>query len=332
MDVAVTFCIVMMAVLLAAGCIEPATKDNMTNTMPSITIPSSAITTTDISVRLTPVFPLCPPREKDPNSIISGEPFIFQSRIPNPDASKIRVWIFGLKTAMMFGPYSLPDDKNNLTISGEATSDLNNGTYQVLFQYPDDSGLFDVGMKNPKYPSWILNKNGDLVLDIDIVRKGGMTGIDAADVLEKAINSAGSDQKTERTTVNVTAAWIRINPIGNHTIGDKFTISGTTNLAEGQEVAFDIMPVIDRRSEFAKEWAMTHYVANTQRVKSGTCGMNTWSFDTDSRTFSPEEYYVAVSAIRQPAYATIRLFMLSPSNPVTASSVNSTVNTMGTVP
>lgn len=330
--VAITFCIVMLAVLVMAGCMELATKDKTTNTTPVITIPSTTMTTTDISVRITSAVPFCPPQEEDPNSVISSEPFFFNSHIPNTDASKIRVWIFGPKTAMMFGLHSAPDDKNNLTISGEATRDLKNGTYQVLIQYPDESGIFDVGMKNPKYPYWILNRNGDLVLDIDNIRKGGMTGPDAANVLEKAINSAGSDQKTEQTTVNVTAAWIRINPIGNHTIGDKFTITGTTNLAEGQEVAFDIMPVIDRRSEFAKEWAMTHYVANTQRVKSGTCGMNTWSFDTDSRTFSHEEYYVAVSAIRQPAYATIQFFMLSPSNPVTASTVNSTVKTVVTVP
>jgi trimeric autotransporter adhesin len=330
--IAVALVIGLIALLLVAGCMEPAMKDKTTNTSPVIIIPSTTITTTDISVRITPAITFCPPQEKDPNSIISGEPFFFRSHNADTDASKIRVWIFGPKTAMIFGPQSDPDDKNNLTILGDATRDMKNGTYQVLIQYPHESGIFDVGLKNSKYPNWIFNKNGDLVLDIDNIRKGGLTGTDAANILENAINSAGSNQETERTTLYVTAAWIRIDPIGDHTIGDKFTISGTTNLAEGQEVAFDIMPVIDRRSEFAKEWAMTHNVANTQRVKSGTCGMNTWSFDTDSRSFSPEEYYVAVSAIRQSAHATIRFFMLSPSNPVTASPVNSSVNTMGSVP
>jgi len=322
--VVVALCTMVVTLQLAAGCIDPSTKDKTTNTSSLITIQSTTITTTGISVRITPAVPLCPPQEKDPNLIISGEPFFFKSHNPDMDTSKIRVWIFGPKTAMMVGSQSDPDDKNNLTISGEVTRDMENGTYLVLIQYPDESGMFNVGLKNSKYPNWILNKNGDLVLDIDNVRKGGLTGTDAANILENAFNSAGSNKKTERTTLNVTAAWIRIDSIGNHTIGDKFTSSGTTNLAEGQEVAFDIMPVIDRRSAFAKEWEMDHYVANTQRVKSGTCGTNTWSFDTDSSTFSPEEYNIAVSAIQQPAYATIRFFMLSPSNPVTASIVNNT--------
>lgn len=326
----VALCTMIVAVLVLAGCMNPATENEITSAKPENTILPT--TTTEILFHITPAVTLCQPQEKDPNSIISGEPFFFKSPNLDTDASKIRVWIFGPKTAMLVDPHSVLDDKNNLTISGETMRNLKNGTYRVLIQYPDDSGIFDVGIKNPKYPYWILNKNGDLVLDINNVRNGGMTGIYAADVLEKAINSAGSHQKTEQTTVNVTAAWICINPIGNHFIGDIFTVTGTTNLAEGQEIAFDIMPVIDRRSEFAKEWAMDHYAVNTQRVKSGTFGMNTWSFDTDSRTFSPEEYYVAVSAIQQPAYATIRFFMLSPSNPVTASTVNSTVKTVVTVP
>jgi hypothetical protein len=312
-----------MATLLVAGCTEPVTRENIMNSPSIITTPST-MSASDLSVNRTQVAPRCPPKDSVPNSIISGDSFFFRSRVPNANASDIRVWILGPKKAMMFGPHSVPGDNNNLTISGEATHNLDNGTYQVLFQYADASGEFNAGMKNPRYPDWVLNRNGDLILDIDNVRKGGMTGADAANILEKEINSAGNGPKAERTTMNVTSAWIHINPIGNHTIGDKFAITGTTNLAEGQEVAFDIMPVIDRRSEFEKDWAMTHYIPNTQRVKSGLCGVNTWSYDIDSRAISPVEYYIAVTAIRQDAYATTQFFMLSPSDSPTAPAATNT--------
>jgi len=319
------------AVVLVAGCTAGPEENRRETTTPAITM--LPIVTTEIPAPEAPREPFrCSLEEKVPYSVISGEPFSVRSQIPNPDTSKIRIWLFGSKTAMMFGPHTDPHDKGNLTISGEVTARLKNGTYQIIFQYPDNAGQFDVAMKNPGYPDWILNEKGDLILDTEVVRKGGMPGVDAANLLEKAIGSAGNDRKYERITLNVTEAWIRIDPVGNHTIGDIFTITGTTNLAAGEEVFFIITPLDYRPSAFAQEWASTHFIPASDRVRAGSCGINSWSFDIDSKTFLQKEYEVTIGAVMTQTSDSERFFMAAATAPGVTSRGNETAEISVTAP
>jgi len=297
MRVAVALCIVMMAVLLVAGCVGEPVAENRTGNVPlTITIPSTVTTTiltSVISIELQ-----CPPKATVPNSIISGEPFFFHSQIQYQNNSRIHGWLFGSQTAIQFIPDVNPSDKSNLTIPHEVTWGLSNGTYHIFFQYPNNAGHFDIETKNQNFPNWVLNKNGDLILDLEVVRKGGMTGVDAANILEKAINASGGDQKVDRSTINVTKAWIHINPIGNHTIGEKFPINGTTNLFVGDEIYFDDIHPTNYHPSL---WP--HGVAAPYLVREGICGNHIWSIEVDSSTFKPDEYFFVVQDYVHGAYA-----------------------------
>jgi hypothetical protein len=298
---AVALCIVLLAMLLAAGCSEPAAENRTVNATPPLIIPQPA--TTEIPTSVNPNKPLCSQQGKDPNSVVSGEPFFYQSHVPNPNASTIRVWIFGPNTAIIPGSDSDSLDRSNLTLSGEVTQGLKNGIYQVLFQYPDESGQFDVAIKNSQFPHWILNKNGDLVLDIEKVRNGGMKGIDAADILEKAINSDESNQKAERTTINITEAWIIINPVQDAKRGTSFTINGTTNLpnrATKPILKIVIWPTeLDPRRSM-REQSVEDYGSVFSSVVdidvSDNC-VNTFLQEIPGRDVKPGEYFVSVTSI-----------------------------------
>src|SRR5208283_4607912 len=87
--------------------------------------------------------------------------------------------------------------------------------------------------------------------------------------------------------------------IGDHNVGDKFTITGTTNLAVGDNVLFTV-----RSSSFQPtdktQGAAFAGASGTVQVTQGTNGLNAVSFDVDASTFKPDEYLVTASSVGLP--------------------------------
>ncbi len=93
-----------------------------------------------------------------------------------------------------------------------------------------------------------------------------------------------------------------INPIGNHAIGDMFTITGSTNLAVGDDLLVEI---------YSSSFGPTHKLQSgefsgstgTITVGPGTNGYNAWSFYVDTSSFKADEYLVKVSGVTQDVVA-----------------------------
>jgi hypothetical protein len=85
-------------------------------------------------------------------------------------------------------------------------------------------------------------------------------------------------------------AWVRINPISDPYAGIKFSISGTTNRAAGEELRYLIFP----GRPLAKDINQSTEKPLSTRVSEGVCGNNTWSVDVMEKT--PQEYYIMISA------------------------------------
>jgi PKD repeat protein len=87
--------------------------------------------------------------------------------------------------------------------------------------------------------------------------------------------------------------WITFNPIGPHSVGDIFNVSGKTNLPVGTE--FDSLTEIagwlggPRNSPV---W--TSYVSGSTTVVSGVGRNNTWSFQVNTTGLLPEDYVVYI--------------------------------------
>jgi hypothetical protein len=86
--------------------------------------------------------------------------------------------------------------------------------------------------------------------------------------------------------------WIRIDPVGDHHIGDTFVITAKTNLTAGTPVLVQTWPV-----SFAKSDKYT--IRNGTRAKvmvmAGTGGINTISLDIDSTDFRQTMYLVSMT-------------------------------------
>ncbi|MEI7857582.1 MAG: hypothetical protein WCH85_08785 [Methanomicrobiales archaeon] len=84
--------------------------------------------------------------------------------------------------------------------------------------------------------------------------------------------------------------WVRINPIDDQYAGKKFTLSGTTNKAAGEELRYLIFP----GGKMPKTLGDGGDKPLTTRVSGGVCGENVWSVDVEEQT--PMEYYIMISA------------------------------------
>ena len=127
---------------------------------------------------------------------------------------------------------------------------------------------------------------------------GSLQGSDAAEALVQGINDANVDDTYTKLQFLVEEPVIRIDPIGDKHVGDKFTITAQTNLAVDDEVLVQVYsssfkPTVKSQSgEFSG-------ATGTIKVTKGDSGMNKLSFDVDSSTFKPDEYIVTEQAVIQ---------------------------------
>ena len=89
---------------------------------------------------------------------------------------------------------------------------------------------------------------------------------------------------------------VLIDSIGTHIVGEKFTITGSTNLAVDDDLLIEIYSLSFRPTTKGEsnEFSGTTGIVKVQR---GTEGNNRWSFDVDTSAFKPDEYIVQVSVI-----------------------------------
>lgn len=106
-----------------------------------------------------------------------------------------------------------------------------------------------------------------------------------------------SDTRVEHFTIPTTATqsdyWIKIVPITDKKVGDKFVITGLTNLQVSSKILISVKPVnywekpmIGQKNE----------VSDEVNVVLGTSGINTWQFPLDLTSFIPGKYVIEAKA------------------------------------
>jgi hypothetical protein len=81
-----------------------------------------------------------------------------------------------------------------------------------------------------------------------------------------------------------TIPWIQINPIGNHSVSDKFIISGTTNLDVGTELSVSVYEPV-HSCPYGAHCVFLEQNANVS-VIAGKCGVNIWSYTPNLSGYS----------------------------------------------
>ncbi len=98
---------------------------------------------------------------------------------------------------------------------------------------------------------------------------------------------------------------ITIYPIGDKHLGDKFAVSGTTDLAAGKNILVEIYSSSFQPTAKSQSGEFSG-ATGTVVVIQGVGGLNTWSFDIDAINFKQDEYIVRVSDVNSDATATAK--------------------------
>ena len=189
--------------------------------------------------------------------------------------------------------YTNADNTYEYELKSADTQSLAPGQYFVLVQHPMMNGVFDI-YYDASTGSVINRQFGTGTSIFQLTGTGSLQNTDGANALMRAINSQNLDDTFATTSFIIGNPTAFINPIGDHAVGDKFTINGSTNLAVGNNLMIEITSSSFKPTQKVQSGEFSGS-AGTVKVEPGTNGFNRWSFDVDASTFKPDEYIVTVS-------------------------------------
>ena len=239
---------------------------------------------------------LSPQGSQSSSAVISkGDPVSIHGIATGHPQNGLVVWLISnnyLKVS------SIPVDSDNTyeyELTRADTLNMASGQYFVLVQHPMMNGQFDV-VYSPSTGAVTNRQLGGGTTIYQMAGAGSLQSPNSATALVSAISSQNIDDTFVTYSVFINEPTAFISPIGDHAVGDKFTISGTTNLAVGDELMVEIMSVSFKPTQKTHDGAFSGD-AGVVKVLPGSGGYNQWSFDVDTSTFIPDEYMITVHGV-----------------------------------
>lgn len=268
--------------------------------------------------------------------VAAGDKFHIVGNAQGKPSPGIMIWILG-KNFDFITTTSVADDSTfDYEVTSGTTSNMAAGQYFVVVQHPMYNNKFDVFPGTGTNSGYVM---GTFPIDpsrlFKIEGSGSLQGSDAAEALVQAINNPSVDDTYTKLQFLVEVPTIRIDPVTQHSVGDKFTITGTTNLAVDDEIIVEVTSSSFQPTEKTQSGEFSG-ATGTVKVVKGTEGFNTWSFPVDSSSFKPDEYIVKASGITVTASASTLFNVVAftpttvPTTIVTTVPVNTTVTTVAT--
>jgi trimeric autotransporter adhesin len=227
--------------------------------------------------------------------IAKGDPVYIQGIATGHPQNGLQVWVIGNNYLKVSTISTNADNTYEYELTQADTLNLASGQYFVLIQHPMMNGQFDV-YYNPSNGQVINRVLGGGTPIFQMSGSGSLQSPNSASALVQAISSQNIDDTfaTVSFFVNEPAAFI--NPIGTHSVGDRFTVSGNTNLAVDDKLLVEIYS--SSFNPTSKQQSGEFYGATgVVSIVPGSGGYNQWSFDVDTSTFKPDEYLVQVSGM-----------------------------------
>jgi PGF-CTERM protein len=227
------------------------------------------------------------------STVAQGDKLYVRGVAEGKPSDGVAIWIMGKNYASRATESVNDDGTFEYEIDGAITSQLTSGQYFVVVQHPMYNDIFDVQLMGDyvvgSYPVQWSNL-------FKLFGPGSLQGSDAANALTIAIDNAAIDDTYTKLQFLIEVPEIKILPITEKMIGDKFEIKGTTNLAVDDEILVEVYSSSfgPTPKETSGEFSGS---SGTVKVVKGTEGFNTWSFPIDTTTFKPDEYIVQASAI-----------------------------------
>ncbi|MFA4876590.1 MAG: hypothetical protein WC586_04190 [Methanoregula sp.] len=252
--------------------------------------------------------------------IANGDPVLIKGIATGHPRNGLQVWLTGYNY-LKVSTISVNDD-NTFTyeLKDTDTRTMSPGQYFVVIQHPMMNGQFDVvyNAGTGEVSNLQLGTNGMAIYKMS--GSGSLQSPAGASALVRAISSQNIDDTFTTYSFVIGTPSTTINPIGDHYVGDKFTISGYTNLASGDNLQVEITSTSFSPTQKTSDGRFSG-IAKTIKVQPGTGGKNPWSVDVDTSSFRPDEYMVTVSGITQTTTGSTSFRVLEPVAPAPATPV-----------
>jgi len=231
----------------------------------------------------------------------------------------VYVWIFGKNYRSCQNSASVKSDATyQYKLDRGDTEPLYAGQYFVVVQHPMINGIADIlgdpvgitcinATANPSVKAtWVGGA--------PTVKLVGLQASDAATALVDLLNSPNIDDTYTKLSFMVEEPWLRIDTIGDKYVGETFAITGTTNLAEGDQILMTVTSASFQPTEKTQTGEFSGSSGTVTVQKSET--YNTFSFNVDTSTYKPDEYLVKAESV-QPSQTTTATFNVLEGKPTT---------------
>jgi trimeric autotransporter adhesin len=213
--------------------------------------------------------------------------------------SNLAVWLFGTNLYLADSATVKDDSTYTYTVSRGTTQNLATGQYFAVVQHPMYNGQFDVAEVVEGGVTRVYDTSGNFFI---AAGPGRLQGSDAANALVNLINGANIDDTYTKLSFVVEEARISIAEIGDRNVGDTFDVTGTTNLAPGDNLLVTITSSSFEPTDKSQAGGFSGISGSTQVVR-GTDG-NTFNFTVDASQFQPDAYDVKVESVEAASSAT----------------------------
>ncbi|MGB8219290.1 MAG: P-loop NTPase fold protein [Methanoregula sp.] len=238
--------------------------------------------------------------------IAQGDRFFITGTATGNPFPGVAIWIFGENHFSREIIKVNSDSSYSYEIKREVTQKMDPGQYFVVIEHPLQDNKFEVDIIGNFVGIPIVWSDSPLPVNLfPINGPGSLHGIEAAEAVINAIKRPRSDEIYTKIQFIIQKPVIHIDPINDHHIGDKFTITATTNLAVGDNVLFTIYSLTFPQTNKIQSHIFKG-ASGTVQVTLGEMGLNMLSFDVDSSTFKPDEYIVKASAVLQEVISEIK--------------------------
>ncbi|WAI01905.1 MEMAR_RS02690 family S-layer glycoprotein [Methanogenium organophilum] len=278
-------------------------------------------------------------------TVAKGDDMYITGNAEGDPTQGIAVWILGKNYALQ--TTETVEDNGAFEYKFSNTANLAAGQYFVVVQHPMYNDQFDLAPQagNPAGGQTAVVRP---ILDAQLIDPitgnfppvfilegtGSLQGSDAATALVNAMDSPDIDDTYYKLTFMVEEPWIMIDAIGDKYVGETFSITGTTNLAVGDQLIVEATSSSFKPTEKTQAGGFSGASGTVLVTAGDKDGVNVWEFAVDASTFTPDEYIVTVEGVeaQQTATQTFNVLKAEPTAEPTATPVETAQPTATPVP
>jgi len=228
-------------------------------------------------------------------SIANGDPVYIHGIATGHPQNGLQVWLFGNNYMKISTVSTNADNSYEYELKPADTRALAPGQYYVLIQHPMMNGQFDI-YYNAATGEVVNRQLGTGMSIFQLTGSGSLQTPAGANALMQAISSQNIDDTFAATSFIINPSTAFIDPVGTHAVGEQFTITGSTNLAVGDNLLVEVTSSSFKPTSKSQS-AEFSGASGVVKVQPGSGVLNRWSFPVDASTFKPDEYIVKVSGI-----------------------------------